>query len=163
VLGHGFVLHFRGVRVNESIAFESNSITGQDILNTENVELRRVLIERVGYEKFIREVAGIIRDRDLDAGGERQLIYIPFEDDELFVVLKVICPSTRHIHILRVPPYKENCHQAAAWIAGFNNPDRRSPYCAAQPTPHPLFKVSERGVPGQGEVLYCIKGEKRYF
>lgn len=129
--GHGFVLRFRGVEVGDRTAFESDSITGQDILNTENVELRRVLIERLGYEKFVREVGGIIRDRDHDKGGERQLVYIPFEDDEPFVVLKVICPSTGHIHILRVPPYMENCHQAAAWIAGFNNPDDYNPLIEA--------------------------------
>jgi hypothetical protein len=125
--GHGFVLRWRGVQVNDRIAFESQSITGQDILNTDNVELRRVLIERMGYEKFLQQVGGLIRDRDRDAGGERQLIYIPFEDDEALMVLKVICPSTKHTHILRVPPDMQTCHQAAAWIAGFNNPDDYNP------------------------------------
>ncbi|MEH2416085.1 DUF6745 domain-containing protein [Nostoc sp.] len=125
--GHGFVLRWRGVHVTDKIAFESQSITGQDILNIENVELRRVLIERLGYETFLQQVGGLIRDRDRDAGGERQLVYIPFEDDEPLMVLKVTCPSTGHIHILRVPPDMRNCHQAAAWIAGFNNPDDYNP------------------------------------
>lgn len=129
--GHGFVLRWRGVQVNNRIAFESDSITGQDILNMENVELRRVLIERLGYETFLQQVGGLIRCSDRDAGGERQLIYIPFEDDEDFVVLKVICPSTRHTHILRVPPHMQSCHQAAAWIAGFTNPDNYNPLIEA--------------------------------
>ncbi|MEH2201083.1 DUF6745 domain-containing protein [Nostoc sp.] len=125
--GHGFVWRWRGVQVTDKIAFESQSLTGQDILNVENVELRRVLIERLGYETFLQQVGGLIRDRDRDAGGERQLVYIPFEDDEPFMVLKVTCPSTGHIHILRVPPHMQTCHQAAAWIAGFNNPDDYKP------------------------------------
>jgi hypothetical protein len=125
--GHGFVLRWRGVQVNDKIAFASQSITGQDILNMENVELRRVLIERLGYERFLQQVGGLVSDRDRDAGGERQLVYIPFEDDEAFMVLKVNCPSTGHTHILRVPPYMQNCHQAAAWIAGFDNPDEYHP------------------------------------
>ncbi|WP_260447502.1 DUF6745 domain-containing protein [Nostoc sp. UCD120] len=125
--GHGFVWRWRGVEVTDKIAFESQSLTGQDILNIENVELRRVLIERLGYETFLQQVGGLIRDRDRDAGGERQLVYIPFEDDEPLMVLKVTCPSTGHIHILRVPPYMRNCHQAAAWIAGFDNPDDYHP------------------------------------
>ncbi|MBD2523520.1 DUF6745 domain-containing protein [Nostoc sp. FACHB-133] len=125
--GHGFVWRWRGVEVTDKIAFESQSLTGQDILNIENVELRRVLIERLGYETFLQQVGGLIRDRDRDAGGERQLVYIPFEDDEPLMVLKVTCPSTGHIHILRVPPYMRSCHQAAAWIAGFNNPDDYHP------------------------------------
>jgi len=129
--GHGFILRWRGVQVSDRIVFEAQSITGQDILNTDNVELRRVLIERLGYEKFIQQVGGLIRDRDYDAGGERQLIYIPFEDDEALMVLKVICPSTQHTHILRVPPYMQTCHQAAAWIAGFNNPDDYHPLIEA--------------------------------
>ena len=129
--GHGFVLRFRGVRVTDRIAFESDSIAGQDILNVENIELRRVLIERLGYETFLQQVGGLIRDRDRDAGGERQLVYIPFEDDEALMILKVICPSTGHTHVLRVPPYMQTCRQAAAWIAGFNNPDDYNPLIEA--------------------------------
>ncbi|HEY9747995.1 MAG TPA: hypothetical protein V6C63_04925 [Allocoleopsis sp.] len=125
--GHGFMLHWRGVSVSDRIAFESQSITGQDILNTENVELRRVLIERLGYEKFLQQVGGVIRHTDRDAGGDRQLICVPFEDDEPLMVLKVICPSTGHLHLLRVPPDMRTCHQAAAWIAGFDNPDDYQP------------------------------------
>jgi hypothetical protein len=129
--GHGFVLRWRGVQVSDRIIFEAESITGQDILNTNNVELRRVLLDRLGYEKFLQQVGGLIRDRDRDAGGERQLIYIPFDDDEPLMVLKVICPSTKHLHILRVPPYMQTCHQAAAWVAGFDNPDDYNPLIEA--------------------------------
>jgi hypothetical protein len=125
--GHGFCLHWRGVHINDRIAFAPQSLTGQEILRTDNVEIRRVLIERLGYETFLQQVGGVIRDRDTDAGGERQLIYIPFDDDEPLMLLKVICPSTGHIHILRVPPYLDTCHQSAAWIAGFDNPDDYHP------------------------------------
>lgn len=133
--GHGFILRWRGVQVSDSpsetlrerIAFESQSITGQDILNTENVELRRVLIERLGYETLLQQVGGLVRDRDLEASGERQLVYVPFDDDEPLTLLKVICPSTGHLHVLRVPPYMRSCRQAAAWVAGFDNPDDYHP------------------------------------
>lgn len=129
--GHGFVLRWEGVRVSDRIAFGSESLTGQEILNLDNVELRRIAIERLGYERFIEQVGGLIRDRDRDAGGDRQLVYIPFEDDEPLMVLKVICPSTAHTHVLRVPPAMETCHQAAAWIAGFDNPDEYQPLIEA--------------------------------
>ncbi|NBD33185.1 MAG: hypothetical protein GVY17_09530 [Cyanobacteria bacterium] len=125
--GHGFILRWRGVPISDRAMVNPDSITGQEILNTDNVELRRVLIERLGYEKFLQQVGGIIRDRDQDAGGERQLIAVPFEDDEPLMVLKVICPSTGHLHLLRVPPDMETCYQAAAWVAGFNNPDLYQP------------------------------------
>jgi hypothetical protein len=125
--GHGFVLRWRGVQVSDRLAFASSALTGQEILNTENVELRRILIERLGYETFLQQVGGLIRDHDRDAGGERQLVCVPFEDDEPLMLLKVVCPSTGHTHVLRVPPDLRTCHQAAAWIAGFNNPDDYDP------------------------------------
>jgi hypothetical protein len=125
--GHGFVLRWRGVEVSDRIAFAPHSLTGQEVLKTENVEMRRVLIERLGYETFLAQVGGVIHDRDTDSGGERQLICIAFDDDEPLMLLKVICPSTGHIHVLRVPPYMGTCHQAAAWIAGFDHPDDYNP------------------------------------
>lgn len=128
--GHGFVLRWRGVQVDDHIALAAH-ITGQDILNTDNVELRRVLIERLGYETFLQQVGGLVRDRDTDAGGERQLVYVPFEDDEPLMVLKVTCPSTGHLHVLRVPPEMRSCRQAAAWVAGFDNPDDYYPLIEA--------------------------------
>lgn len=129
--GHGFMLRWRGVQVSDRHAFAASSLTGQEILNTENVELRRILIERLGYETFLQQVGGIIRDYDRDAGGERQLVCVPFEDDEPLMLLKVVCPSTGHTHVLRVPPYLRTCHQAAAWIAGFDNPDDYHPFIEA--------------------------------
>jgi hypothetical protein len=125
--GHGFVLRWRGVQVSDRIAFAPNLITGQEILKTENIEIRRVLIERFGYERFLEQVGGVIRDRDTDAGGDRQLICIAFDDDEPLMLLKVICPSTQHLHVLRVPPSMRSCHQAAAWVAGFDNPGQYNP------------------------------------
>jgi len=105
--------------------------TGQEILDTENAELRRILIEQLGYEAFLQQVGGLIRDRDRDPGGERQLILVPLEDDEPLMLLKVVCPSTGHLHVLRVPPYLRTCHEAAAWIAGFDNPDDYQPLVEA--------------------------------
>lgn len=125
--GHGFVLRWRTVQVSDRIAFESQSLTGQDILNLENVELRRVMIERLGYETFLQQVGGVVRDQDRDAGGSRQLVCVPFDNDEQLMVLKVTCPSTGHTYILRVPPNMRSCHQAAAWIAGFNDSEDYRP------------------------------------
>jgi hypothetical protein len=45
--------------------------------------------------------------------------------------LKVVCPSTGHLHVLRVPPHMRSCRQAAAWIAGFDNPDDYQPIIEA--------------------------------
>jgi hypothetical protein len=129
--GHGFGLRWRGVRVSDRLAFSPQTLNGQDILALENVELRRIMIDRLGYETFIQQVGGLVRDRDTDAGGERQLIYIPFDDDEPLMVVKLICPSTGHIHVLRVPPHMRSCRQAVAWIAGFDRPADYQPIVEA--------------------------------
>jgi hypothetical protein len=34
----------------------------------------------------------------------------------------VVCPSTGRQYVLRVPPTMRSCRQAAAWIAGYDNP-----------------------------------------
>jgi hypothetical protein len=129
--GHGFSLLWRGVSVTDRIAFEPQSMTGQDILQLDNAELRRVMIERIGYETFIEQVGGLVKDKDSDPGGDRQLIQVPFDDDEPLMVLKVTCPSTGRIYVLRVPPYMRSCKQAAAWTAGFDNPNEYQPLVEA--------------------------------
>jgi hypothetical protein len=37
----------------DRIAFAAESLTGQEILRTDNVEIRRIEIERLGYETFL--------------------------------------------------------------------------------------------------------------
>jgi hypothetical protein len=39
----------------------------------------------------------------------------------------VACPSTGRRYALRVPPTMRSCRQAAAWTAGFDNPDLYRP------------------------------------
>lgn len=114
----GLKLRWRGVQTDARI-LSPESITGQQVLSTRNLELRRVLLERMGYERFISDVGGLVIDRDRDAGGERRLIRVPFPGDEDVVVVSLICPSTAHRYVLRVPPWMRSCRQAVAWIAGF--------------------------------------------
>jgi hypothetical protein len=114
-------IHWQGTPVDERTAFRPEDLTGVEILNVRNVTRRRILLERFGLDRFIAEVGGLVIDRDRDAGGERQLVRIPLDDDEPIVALRVRCPSTAHSYVLRVPPQMRTCRQAAAWMAGFDN------------------------------------------
>ncbi|WP_156176163.1 DUF6745 domain-containing protein [Hymenobacter terrenus] len=114
-------IHWQGTAVDERTAFRPEDLKAVEILNVRNVTRRRVLLERFGLDRFVREVGGLIIDRDRDAGGERQLLSIPLEGDEPVVALRVICPSTAHTYVLRVPPHLRTCRRAAAWLAGFDN------------------------------------------
>jgi hypothetical protein len=114
---------WRGVRVPDRIAFDPDTITVREIFRETNVELRRVLLERVGMEWFCENAQTQIVDRDVDAGGERRLLRVAFDggEDEDIVCLEVRCPSTARKYLLRVPPQTTGCAQAAAWLAGFRS------------------------------------------
>jgi hypothetical protein len=119
----GIGLRWRGVPVTAQIAFFPETLNGPAILAERNAELRRVMIERVGFDKFIREVKAEVLDTDRDRGGERKLLRVPLKDDESIVIVSVHCPSTGRQYLVRVPPNTRTCRAAVAWTAGFDNPD----------------------------------------
>jgi hypothetical protein len=120
-------LRWRGVPVDERILFQPETITGAEVLAESNAERRRVMLQRMGYEKFLEQVQAKTLNTDSDPGGERRLLYVPLENDEPLVCLAVYCPSTKRQYLLRVPPTMRTCHQAAAWIAGFDDPNQYKP------------------------------------
>jgi hypothetical protein len=124
---NGVNLRWRGVPIDERIAFQPQSITVSEVLDQPNSELRRVLLERMGYEKFLAEAQAKVLDSDRDPGGERRLLYVPMQNDEPLVCLAVYCPSTGRQYMLRVPPKMRTCRQAAAWIAGFDREEDYQP------------------------------------
>jgi hypothetical protein len=123
----GVRLRWRGVPVDERVAFRPETITVAEVLAERNAELRRVLLERFGFERFMREAGADILDRDRDAGGERQLLRLKLEGDEDLVCVSVSCPSTGRRYLLRVPPTTRTCREGVAWTAGFSDPDRYRP------------------------------------
>lgn len=120
-------IRWRGVTIDRRIAFEPETIQPNEILQTVNVELRRVLMERMGYEVFMAQAQAQILDTDTDPGGKRSLLRVPIAGDEPLVCLSVSCPSTEREYMLRVPPQLRTCRQAAAWLAGFDNADDYQP------------------------------------
>ena len=81
------------------------------------------MIERMGFDRFMREAGAERLDADRDPGGPRELLRVPMQGDEDIVCLSVRCPSTGRHYLLRVPPTMKTCHQAAAWMAGFDDPE----------------------------------------
>jgi hypothetical protein len=118
----GASLRWRSVRIDERIAFHPERITAEEVLAERNAEVRRVMIERMGYLRFAKEAQAKVLDEDQDQGGLRQLLKIDLLEDEALVGLFCNCPSTRRQYFLRVPPAMRTCHQAAAWMAGFEDP-----------------------------------------
>ncbi len=118
----GVQLRWQGVPIDERILLRPETIRLEEILAERNAERRRVLLDRFGVARFMKESAAEVLDQDADPGGPRQLLRVELKDDEPLVTLACRCPSTGRQYFLRVPPTVTTCHQAAAWIAGFDDP-----------------------------------------
>ncbi len=102
------------------------------LLTEDNAEVRRVLIEQLGCEKVSEELETI----SLDTWREYTLLEIDkvveetYDEDgdpggsEPMVLLKMTCPSTGHIHILRVPPEMTSAEAAITWVNHGIHPDK---------------------------------------
>ncbi|MDY6901133.1 MAG: hypothetical protein SWZ49_24085, partial [Cyanobacteriota bacterium] len=92
------------------------------LLSEENAELRRILIQAIGYDKICQELGAI----ELDSWNEYTLLKIenyteinpehPQNYSEPMHLLKMTCPSTGFIHFLRVPPDINSARTAITWI-----------------------------------------------
>jgi hypothetical protein len=80
------------------------------------------LIEFIGYEKICGELSAI----EIDSWNEYtllkidniQIVYEGWREvgKEPMMLLKMTCPSTSHIHILRVPPHMTSAEDAIVWV-----------------------------------------------
>lgn len=94
----------------------------QWLLEERNAELRRVLVQGIGYNRICEELGAI----ELDSWQEYRLLkienYIEAPDwasqdaNEPMHLLKMTCPSTGFIHFLRVPPDINSARVAIGWV-----------------------------------------------
>ncbi len=124
-------LQWRGVEVPPRVAFEPQALDETDIFNAPNMELRRVMLQRIGMERFFhlvqRQGTVEVIEADADRGGPRRLLRLSLFRAGVETCLECRCPSTGRLYLLRVPPRMRSCHQAAAWIAGFDDPTQYQP------------------------------------
>lgn len=120
-------LRWAGLNVDRRIAFHPDRMEVGEVLGERNAERRRVLLDRYGYGRFLNDAGATLLNADRDPGGARQLLRVDLPGDEPLVALSCFCPSTGRQYMIRVPPRTETCHQAAAWIAGFENADDYQP------------------------------------
>jgi leucine-rich repeat protein SHOC2 len=103
------------------------------LLDEHNAEIRRVLIEQVGYEKICEDLGAIMSDswREYTLLKIDNFEKIYYEDGypagiDPMLLLKMNCPSTGHIHILRVPPEMTSAEAAITWVNHGIHPDEFS-------------------------------------
>jgi hypothetical protein len=105
---------YRGVRIPEIYGqIPPQSWQAKWLLTENNAEVRRVLIQAIGYPKICQE----LQATELDSWQEYILLKIDKNVDvEPIYLLKMTCPSTGHIHALRVPPEVRSAIEAIGWI-----------------------------------------------
>lgn len=106
-----------GVRVDEQTVMRPGTLDPARILAEPNAEVRRVMMERFGPDRLIRETSAEVVDDDPEHGV---LYRLPVDDDEPLVMVKVV-NSTREPdgssrdYWLRVPPDMDTAANAVAW------------------------------------------------
>jgi hypothetical protein len=113
--GWGFYA-WHGVRCPEH--YMLGKITRADWLREANLELRRVIEERLGPEQFV----ALVGERCIHHSKRGMLMEVDLPDDPERVAhyLKVRDPSTGRRYYLRVPPSITNADEAAAWTFGLD-------------------------------------------
>lgn len=86
----------------------------QWLLEENNVELRRVLMQGIGYGRICQELPTL----ELDYWQEYTLLRMEplLVDREPIYLLKMTCPSTGSMHVLRVPPTMRSAWEAIRWV-----------------------------------------------
>lgn len=128
----GLTVRWRGVPIEARVLFRPKSIRPEEIFTQRNAEIRRVMLERIGTNRLMQKTSSRVVDNDSDSGGVRRLIHFRVKLPSRGVrneyrFLNCFCPSTGREYLLQVSPDVGTCRAAAAWLAGFENPDDYHP------------------------------------
>ncbi len=116
---------WHGVRVSQDIIEKPDTITMERILKEENSEVRRVMIERRGFEWFFAQaqsklldsaVQRVLPPHDNGQTWVNELHEIKsVNDGEPIVLLRLVCPSTLRQYVERVHPECRTVREAIGW------------------------------------------------
>ncbi|MFB7455664.1 DUF6745 domain-containing protein [Streptomyces sp. NPDC056188] len=121
----GFALHaWRGMPIPAEFLAQLGELTPARIREEENAELRRVMLEHYGYERYLEDSGAEPVQRD-KAGV---LWRIELEGDEPLVMVEVVNSTpepdgTHRTYWLRVPPSTRTARQGVAWTFGLEEAD----------------------------------------
>lgn len=121
----GFGIYsFNGVSVPDFIIEHPETITAKHIKRESNLEIRRIMIDRMGINKYLEAVHAKVIDMDslyvFKDGDDRTMPRALMEDDEGNKYLVGTDGSTERVYYMRVPPQAMTCKEAHSLIAGFD-------------------------------------------
>lgn len=116
------IYSWRGIEIPKRWILNPETISKQEIVAQKNAELRRIMQEVVGSERFAHLLGLQKLDEDYDLQGNLQTLYKTKEIDSIakdyLYFARVSCPSTGRIYFLGVPPGLNNIWDAVAWTFG---------------------------------------------
>ncbi|WP_394437791.1 DUF6745 domain-containing protein [Streptomyces sp. SGAir0957] len=116
----GFALHaWRGMPVPADFLAGLAGLTPQRIREEENAELRRVMLEHFGYDRYLTESGAEPVHRD--ATGILWRVQLPGDEDVVMVEVVNSTPEpdgTHRTYWLRVPPRTRTAREGVAWTFG---------------------------------------------
>ncbi|GAA2126212.1 DUF6745 domain-containing protein [Actinomadura napierensis] len=121
----GFSLHaWRGMPIPPDFAASLTGLTADRISSEENAELRRVMLEIFGYDRYLAETGA--RPLHQDETGALWSIDLP--GDEPVVMVEVVNSTpepdgTHRTYYLRVPPSTRTARAGVAWTFGVDEVD----------------------------------------
>jgi len=116
----GFAVHaWHGTRVAASLIARLADVRVEHIRDEPNAELRRMLLEHYGFDRYLREVDAARLHQD--AAGTLWRAEVP--GDEPLVMVEVVNATrepdgTRRVYWLRVPPGTRTAREGVAWTFG---------------------------------------------
>jgi hypothetical protein len=117
------VYAWHGIRVPAHVIDAPETLSAREIVCEPNAEVRRVMLERVGYERFfaMQKMKLVSKDKigklwrlELRGDIEEPLMLVEVEN------ATVEPDGTRKRYLLRVPPYMRTARDAVAWTFGFD-------------------------------------------
>lgn len=117
---------WHGVRVPRAVIENPESLPAEDVLAEADVEVRRIMIDRVGHERLIRD-GGARRVAEDESGI---LWRLDLADDEPLVCIEVTDATPGpdaafRRYVLRVPPDVRTPREAVAWTFGVDTGEYR--------------------------------------
>ena len=106
------------------VARQSEQARLQLLVRTRNLELRRILLERIGYERFLAGAGATLIQQDDYGKLWRCKLQV---DAERLSVVEVVNSTPEsdgsfRRYFLRVPPAVQSAREAVAWSFGFDQP-----------------------------------------
>ncbi|MFC4071648.1 DUF6745 domain-containing protein [Actinoplanes subglobosus] len=110
---------WRGMPIPADLASELPKLTIGRIRKEDNAEIRRVMLEHYGYDRYLRDAGA----RKMGSDETGTLWYLDLPGDEPLVMVEVVNSTpepdgTSRIYWLRVPPRTRSAREGVAWTFG---------------------------------------------